>query len=96
MGIKLGKEFKNKPNYENSSKLISIISLDGVSSINISPYLIQCLSVSLFLMHYINKSNNKNLEFKGKLAQIKTGQGKSLIIAMLSLANTLIGNFVIL
>ena len=58
---------------------------------NVSPYLIQCLSVSSFLLFYINKKNNK---FKGKLAQIKTGEGKSLIIAMLALANALMGNFV--
>ncbi len=32
IGIKLGKEFKNNPNYENLSKLISIISLGVLSS----------------------------------------------------------------
>jgi len=42
-------------------------------------------------LHYIEKNKNN---YKGKLAQIKTGEGKSLIIAMLSLANALIGNFV--
>ena len=94
IGIKLGKEFKNNPNYENLSKLISIISLGVLSSLNISPYLIQCLSVSSFLIHYIEKRKNNNFNFKGKLAQIKTGEGKSLIIAMLSLANALMGNFV--
>ncbi len=45
-------------------------------------------------MHYIEKRKNNNFNFKGRLAQIKTGEGKSLIIAMLSLANALMGNFV--
>ena len=45
-------------------------------------------------MHYIEKRKNNNFNFKGRLAQIKTRKGKSLIIAMLSLANALMGNFV--
>ena len=61
---------------------------------NMHPYLIQCISISLFLLHYFDIYKNKNLNYKGRLAQIKTGEGKSLIIAMLSLANALMGNFV--
>ena len=91
IGKKFGEEFKNIPNLENLSKLITIISLGVASILNISPYLIQCLSVSSFLLYYTEK-NEENI--KGKLAQIKTGEGKSLIIAMLSLANALMGNFV--
>ena len=96
LGKKFGEEFKTSPNYENLSKLIAIISLGVASILNISPYLIQCLSVSSFLLHYIEKNENnfQNVKYKGKLAQIKTGEGKSLIIAMLSLANALMGNFV--
>ena len=45
------------------------------------------------MLHYIELKNNAT-KYKGKLAQIKTGEGKSLIIAMLSLANALMGNFV--
>ena len=94
LGIKLGQNFKKNPNYENLAKLISIIAVGVASTMNISPYLIQCLSVSSFLLYYIDFKNNKSLGFKGKLAQIKTGEGKSLIIAMLALANALMGNFV--
>ena len=95
---KLGKEygikFKQNPNLENLANLISIITLGVSSALNISPYLIQCLSVSSFLLHYIDLKNDPKIKFKGKLAQIKTGEGKSLIIAMLSLSNALMGNFV--
>ena len=94
LGIKLGKEFKKNPNYDNLSKLIAVISLGVAYTMNMTPYLIQCLSVSSFLLHYIEVKQHKNFNFKGKLAQIKTGEGKSLIIAMLSLANALMGNFV--
>ena len=90
-GKKIGKEFLNNPDIKNISKLISITSLGVLETMNMSPYLIQCLSVSSFLLHYIEKNKNN---YKGKLAQIKTGEGKSLIIAMLSLANALLGNFV--
>ena len=93
IGKKIGIEFKNYPNIENLAKLISIIVVGVSASMNMSPYLIQCLSVSFFLLHYC-EIKNKKTELKGKLAQIKTGEGKSLIIAMLSLANALIGNFV--
>jgi hypothetical protein len=91
---KLGQKFKNSRNLKNLSKLIAIIYIGVVSIMNISPYLIQCISVSLFLFHYLDIYKNENADYKGKLAQIKTGEGKSLIIAMLSLANALMGNFV--
>ena len=81
IGKKFGEEFKNIPNYENLSKLISIISLGVALTFNISPYLIQCLSVSSFLLHYIEKNENniQNKEYKGKLAQIKQEKEKVLL-----------------
>ena len=96
IGKECGMKFKNNPNIENLANLISIIALAVPSSLNITPYLIQCLSVCSFLLHYIDIKKNENIKkrYKGKLAQIKTGEGKSLIIAMLSLANALMGNFV--
>ena len=93
LGKEFGIKFKTNPNLDNLSKLISIIVLGVSSFLNLSPYLIQCLSVASFMLHYIDLKNNAT-KYKGKLAQIKTGEGKSLIIAMLSLANALMGNFV--
>ena len=88
----LGSEFRNKPTIENSAKLIAIIMKAVEETMNVSPYLIQCISIESFLFHY--KDYNERKEKKGRLAQIKTGEGKSLIIAMLSLANALMGFFV--
>ena len=51
------------------------------------PYLIQILSVASFFLHFINKNSRYNL--KGRLAQISTGEGKSLIIAMMALGLSL-------
>ena len=92
LGKKIGKDFINNLDIKNLSKLVALISLGVLETMNMIPYLIQCLSVSSFLLHYIIKDKNEN--YKGKLAQIKTGEGKSLIIAMLSLSNALIGNLV--
>ena len=50
IGKKFGKAFKNSPTHENLAKLIAVISLGSASVLNISPYLIQCLSVSSFLL----------------------------------------------
>lgn len=88
----LGLEFRNKPTIENSAKLIAIIMKAVEETMNVSPYLIQCISIETFLFHY--KNFNERKEKKGRLAQIKTGEGKSLIIAMLSLANALMWFFV--
>ena len=74
IGKKLGEKFKQSPNLKNLSKLIDIIYIGIVSIMNMSPYLIQCISVVLFLLHYIDIYENKNLDYKGKLAQIKTGE----------------------
>lgn len=43
-------------------------------------------------MHFINKSERN--KFKGRLGQILTGEGKSLIIAQIALISALMGNFV--
>ena len=95
IGIEIGKEFRQNPDEENLSKLLSLIGLGVMSVLNMRPYLIQYLIVSLFLLDYIDNDDfNKDKFTKGKLLQIKTGEGKSLIIAMLSLANALMGYFI--
>ena len=88
LGRQLGLEFKNNPSIENMSKLLAIISRGFEESMNYTPYLIQILAVSTFLTHYIRNNN------RGRIAQIKTGEGKSMIIAILALSNALMGYFV--
>ena len=91
-GKEFGSEFRKNPTLENSAKLIAIIMKGVEETMNVSPYLIQCISIETFLFHYIDF--NERRDKKGRLAQIKTGEGKSLIIAMLSLANASMGFFV--
>lgn len=91
-GKEYGLEFRNKPTIDNSAKLMAIIMKAVEETMKMSPYLIQCISIETFLFHFINSNQRKDK--KGRLAQIKTGEGKSLIIAMLSLANALMGFFV--
>ena len=50
------------------------------------------MSVVSFYLHYINKQ--KRTYYKGRLGQILTGEGKSLIIAELALISALMGEFV--
>ena len=91
-GKEFGLEFRNKPTIDNSAKLMAIIMKAVEETMKMSPYFIQCISIETFLFHFINSNQRKDK--KGRLAQIKTGEGKSLIIAMLSLANALMGFFV--
>ena len=91
-GRKLGIEFKNNPTIENFSKLIKIINCGIYEILKIKPYLIQNLIVFSFYLHYINK--DKRTKFKGRLGQILTGEGKSLIISEIALISALMGEFV--
>ena len=88
----LGKAFKENPTIENFSKLIKIVNCGIFEVLKIRPYLIQNLIVFSFYLHYINKNNREN--YKGRLGQILTGEGKSLIIAQIALISALMGEFV--
>ena len=91
-GRNLGISFKKNPTIENFSKLIKIVNCGIYEILKIKPYLIQNLIVFSFYLHYINK--DKRNKFKGRLAQILTGEGKSLIISEIALISALMGEFV--
>ena len=94
-GFSLGKKFLNDPNLQNAASLISFVSKAIKKTFDIRPYKIQCLVVSALLLHRIQK-HKKNLQFdtKGRIAQVATGEGKSIIIAMLAACLGLTGYFV--
>lgn len=48
----------------------------------INPFIVQCLAVGSLLIHRINKKDRFDL--KGRIAQIATGEGKSINISILS------------
>ena len=91
-GRNLGIAFKNNPTIENFSKLIKIVNCGIYEFLKMKPYLIQNLIVFSFYLHYINK--DKRNKFKGRLGQILTGEGKSLIISEIALISALMGEFV--
>lgn len=89
-GIKLGTLFKNNPNAKNLSKLIKIINSGFEQVFKYSPYIVQNLASATFLFHFFLNID----DYKGRIGQILTGEGKSIIIAILALALALMGNFV--
>ena len=91
-GQLLGKKFKSEPTIENFAKLIKIVNCGIYDVFKIRPYLIQNLVVFSFYLHYINKNMRQN--YRGRLGQILTGEGKSLIISEIALISALMGEFV--
>ncbi|OUM63765.1 hypothetical protein PIROE2DRAFT_9628 [Piromyces sp. E2] len=88
-GRQLGKEFRDSPTIINMARLLAFVTRGFEEVMNFTPYLIQILAISSFLLHYTKGSKNH-----GRIAQIKTGEGKSMIIAILGLCNALMGYFV--
>ncbi len=63
-------------------ELIAIANLAYIHHFNIYPHNVQILAVLSLLLP---KTRNENQIYKGSLAQIRTGEGKSTIISMLAL-----------
>jgi ankyrin repeat protein len=91
VGPRIGNEFRRSPSIENAAKLISAVAQGARKALRKTPHKIQCLSVCSLLLHFV-LPNRRDL--KGRIAQIATGEGKSLIIAMTALALALTGRFV--
>ena len=77
-----GKAFRDHPTIENAAELVAIVKQAIYDTFNIDPFIVQCLTVCSMLLHRINKKKRSNL--KGRIAQVATGEGKSIIIAMLA------------
>lgn len=94
-GFALGKNFLNDPNLQNAASLISFVSKAIKQTFDITPYKVQCLIVSALLLHRIQKSKKgRQFDLKGRIAQVATGEGKSIIIAMFAACLGLTGYFV--
>jgi ankyrin repeat protein len=89
-GLEFAQSFQRTFSIESLCSLISILRC-GVKEIKGKmPYLVQCLSVCSLMFHFILQRPG----LKGRIAQVATGEGKSIIIAMLALASSLMGYFV--
>jgi len=89
VGRQLGQEFRKSPNIMNMAKLLATLVRGFEEVMPFTTYLIQVLAIGSFLIHYTKENKNH-----GRIAQIKTGEGKSMIIAILALSNALMGYFV--
>lgn len=87
-----GKAFRDKPTIENAAKLVAIVRQAIHETYDINPFMVQCLTVFSMLLHRIDK--NDRLDLKGRIAQVATGEGKSIIIAMLAGCIALTGSCV--
>ena len=93
---KFSELFANNPTIENCTKLIALLRQVIFNTFEITPYLVQCYTVFSLLLHRINKHNNTLTDptIKGRIAQVATEEGKSIIVAMLAAAIALTGDFV--
>jgi hypothetical protein len=90
MGREYASQFKQSHSISSLAWLISVIR-SGVREMNgKTPYMVQCLSVCSLMLHFVE--NRPGL--KGRIAQVATGEGKSIIVAILALATSLMGHFV--
>ena len=87
-----GKRFRDHPNIDNAVELVYLIRQAIQEVFGINPFIVQCLTVAAMLLHRINRDKRNNL--KGRIAQVATGEGKSIIIAMLASCIALTGSFV--
>ena len=90
--LKYGSEFRATRSIGALAGLLAALREGLLQVTSKQPYRIQCLCVGGFLLHQVNGSNRPAL--KGRLAQMATGEGKSLVVCMLALANALQGLFV--
>jgi hypothetical protein len=91
-GRRYGREFAKNPTIQNLIPLISIVRLGVKKVLDKTPYIMQCLSVCAVLLHHVNGNDKKGL--KGRVAQVATGEGKTIIVSMIALCAALMGQFV--
>jgi preprotein translocase subunit SecA len=91
-GQRLGKLFQSTPSVESLGRLIRLVRFGFQEVLGKRPFLIQCCTVAALFMHFVNINQRQAL--KGRIAQVATGEGKSIIVAMAALISALMGNFV--
>jgi preprotein translocase subunit SecA len=82
--------FRQTHSLESLCSLVSVIRCGVKEIIGKTPYVVQCLSVCALLFHMISCPS----DLKGRIAQVATGEGKSIILAMLALSTSLMGYFI--
>jgi preprotein translocase subunit SecA len=89
---KYARQFSMNHSLKNLVSLVGVVRCGITEIIGKRPYMVQCLTVCALMFHLIDGNERRNL--KGRIAQIATSEGKSIIIALLVLAPALLGYFV--
>lgn len=87
-------ETVKKPTARHIGELIAYVR-EGVYRIKQKrPFRIQCMCLAAFLIPICNPKKSSKSALKGRLAQVATGEGKSIIVAMTSATFALLGQTV--
>jgi hypothetical protein len=89
-GHEFGALFRSNPSAASLRDLVSLIRCGVMDVIGWKLSVVQCLSVCALMFHFIHHRPG----LKGRIAQVATGEGKSIIIATFALAASLMGYFV--
>ena len=92
VAINCASEFKKDRSLPSLGWLLACLREAFLQVTSKQPFVIQCMCVAGFLLHQLNEQKRQGL--KGRLAQMATGEGKSMVVCMLSLANALQGRSV--
>jgi ankyrin repeat protein len=89
-GRKFAREFRMRRSIESMCSLIGVIRCGMKEIKGKVPYMVQCLSVCALMFHFVMDRST----LKGRIAQVATGEGKSIIVATFALATALMGYFI--
>jgi preprotein translocase subunit SecA/ankyrin repeat protein len=89
-GREFARTFRMTRSLESMCSLIGVIRCGMKEIKGKVPYMVQCLSVCALMFHFVTDRPN----LKGRIAQVATGEGKSIIVATFALATALMGYFV--
>jgi preprotein translocase subunit SecA/ankyrin repeat protein len=89
-GREFARVFRMTRSIESMCSLIGVICCGMKEIKGKIPYMVQCLSVCALMFHFVRDRPN----LKGRIAQVATGEGKSIIVATFALATALMGYFV--
>jgi hypothetical protein len=88
-GQGLGTDFSKIPSIETLGRMIAIVRQMMMHILKKRPFTMQCLAAAGLLLPILNPSSRK-----GRVAQVGTGEGKSIIISLVASVLALMGRYV--
>lgn len=94
-GAVAGGRMRAKPNLDDLASIISSVREAVYRTNRKRPFRIQCMCVAAFFIPLcMAESDEERKKFRGRLAQVATGEGKSIIVAMTAIVFGLLGETV--